>query len=170
MRAVHRPQRTGDRALVRGIEVGMQQTHGDRVGGFGNPREHAVERGDLAAPTVQPPRDPEAEGAGHERRGPVGKGVVQRRTGLTGDLDLVGETVGRDQRDAGAATFEQRVRRDRRAVGEHADTTVDRADCARYGPRRIVGRGSNLRDAPVVRHDIGERATAVNADPHACER
>ena len=45
----------------------------------------------------------------HERRRPVGQRVVERRAVLAGDLDDVGEALGRDQRRRGHRPFEQGV-------------------------------------------------------------
>ena len=147
----------------------MQEAHGDGVHRVGNGREHTVERRDLDAAPVETTGHAEAERARHERRRPVDERVVQRRPHLARDLDLVDEAARRDQRDARAAPFEQRVGGDRRAVREHVDPTaaVDRVDRSLYGASGIVGRGSNLGDAPVVGDDIGERAATVDPDPHA---
>ena len=94
--------------------------------------QRAVERLDLRALRVEPAGDLEPHVARHERRRPVDERVVQRRPHLARDLDLVDEAARRDQRDARAPPFEQRVGGHRRAVREHVDRVsaadgVDRA-------------------------------------------
>ena len=78
--------------------------------------------------------------------GTIDERVVQRRAHLPRDLDLVDESPRRDQRNARAAPFEQRVRRDRRAVREHVDTVapVDR----RRSPVRRRGRDRRASTRP----------------------
>ncbi len=65
-----------------------------------------------------------------ERRGPVRRQVVERRAVLPPDLDHVAEPLGGDERGSRAAPLEQRVRRDRRPVREHADRPRSRPRAA----------------------------------------
>ncbi len=111
-------QRTRDRALVHGVEIGMQQADGDRLHSLGQRRHAAVPRLDLAAQRVEAPVHLEPQLARHERCGPVGERVVQRRSSLPGDLDHIGEALRRDERDARTSPFEQRVGRHGGAVRE----------------------------------------------------
>ncbi|GIU87056.1 MAG: hypothetical protein KatS3mg009_1571 [Acidimicrobiia bacterium] len=163
-----RPQRLRDRALVRGGEIGVQQAHRDRLDVLG-------QRGQAAVPGLQHRpvgtdafRDLEPQLARHQRCGPVRERVVQRRAGLAGDLDHVGEAAGRHQRRARAAPLQQRVRRDGRAVRDElrARPAGERGHGAAQCPGRVVGRRQHLDGAAVVGDRVGEGPPGVDAEPH----
>jgi len=114
-----RDELLGDELLVGSVEVGVEEAHRDRVHALRHGRDgRRVEGLDLATPPVEPPPDLDPQLALHQRAGPVGHRVVQRRPDLARDLDHVFEPVRRDERDPSASSLEQGVGRDRRAVGE----------------------------------------------------
>ena len=130
-----------------------------------------VERLELGAVGVEPAAaPPSAVAARHERLGPVGPRVVERRPVLAGDLDHVGEALGGDQRDPGAPPLEQGVGGDRGAVGRA--TPAGRRRRAGRRPRRrarlarVARRRRHLGDRAVGGDEVGERAAGVDPDPH----
>jgi hypothetical protein len=166
---VMRAERIGDRLLVARVQIGVQQADRDRVDCVGDGRDATVERRELATATVEAARHVEPKRARNERLGSVDKRVIERRTRLACDLDYVAEPFGRDERDARTASFEQRVRCNRRAVREDRDGFVAGHRAPGTGNResRIIRTRRDLGDSAVVRDDIGEGPAAVDAEPHA---
>ena len=87
----------GHGPLVGAVQVGVQQAHGHRVAGVDPAETRHVQRRHLGAVGGEPPGHLVAAVAAHQRLGPVGERVVQRRAVLSGDLDDVGEALRRDQ-------------------------------------------------------------------------
>ena len=154
-------------ALVHRVQVRVQQADRDRFGlgaDLGHPGRQCHQ--DLAARS-DPLAHLVAMCSTHQRVRAISGRVVQRRPVLAGDLEHVGEPLGRDQGDDRAAAFEQGVGRDRGPVGEHrrmhhiepGESGADRA-------ARIVAGRQDLRDATVGRDQVGERAPGVAANAH----
>ena len=174
-------QALGDRALVRGVEVGEQQADGHRLGVAG-PREgrHPIqlslrERLDHALGAGALPGR-EAELVGHQRgrlrrAEPIEVGAV-----LASDLEQVGEALGGDQGRARAALLEQGIGAHGHAVGERLDLVragarplQRRLDRGEHPPRLVVRGGRRLRrvqGAPVEEHGVGERPADVDSEQH----
>ena len=91
-------RRRPPRARGHRIEIGVEQTHRDRVDVVERSGTSAIERLDLAAGGVEPPGHLEPQLAGHEGRRAVDARVVERRARLPRDLDHVGEAPRRHQR------------------------------------------------------------------------
>ena len=159
------PQLGRDRELVARIAEREERADGDRLGIDVGQRvelerlEHAV-RPDALADAVGPlERD--------ERLRMLGAQPVEMRARLPAKVKQVLEAGRRDERRSRALAFEQRVRRDRRAVREALD--VRRADGGSRGEhgRLLLGLGRHLRgdDAVAVeQHGIRERAADVDAE------
>ena len=158
-------------SLVGGVEVGVQQADGDRLGASGAWRARARRRGrlELDAVGVEPAAHLEPALARHERLGPVGA-TGRRATGRSWraiSITSAKPGVG-DQRDGGAAPLEQGVGGDGRAVGEHVGRSsgAELVHGERDRPARVVGGRRHLDDAAVVGDEVGEGAAGVDPDPH----
>ena len=105
----------------------MQQAHGDGLDrrfaqrGRDIPRVGVVERRQHLAVCGHPLADLEAQAPRHERVGLPPEGLVHPRDAQAPQLEDVAEALGRDERGAGAALLEHRVRRHRRAVDDARD-------------------------------------------------
>jgi hypothetical protein len=83
---------------------------------------------------------------------------------LAGDFDHVGLALGGEQRNPRSSPFQQRIRRDRRSVGEHprSASSVDRlAHCS----GRVIRGGEDLDDLTPLVDQVGERTAGIDADP-----
>ncbi len=106
-----------DRALVRGVAEGEEQADRDRLGIVQIRQGGEVERLQLAVgpdPAAHSDRTLER----HERLRMPSTEPVEVRAILPPQVEDVLEALGCDERGAGAAPLEQRVRRDRRPVRE----------------------------------------------------
>ena len=137
-------QRLADPPLVLRVQEREEQADRDRLDprrahGLDRRRERPlVERHDDAV-GPHPLAHGEPQLARDERRRAVRRQVVERGPVLAADLDHVAEALGRDERGAGAAPLEQRVRRDRRPVREHADRPpIPAARQRRRDPARLA--------------------------------
>ena len=124
------PQHPRDRLLVGRVQVGVQEAHGHRVDAVGDAR-------DVVAPAAAPSRGRARRGgrpprvaarAARAARDGRATRVVERRPGLAGDLDHVGEAARRDECDRRAAPLAA-ARSSRRSC---------RARAARDAPRRAA--------------------------------
>jgi hypothetical protein len=169
----------GDRPLVAGVCVGVQQDDRDRLrlergdglrqrGRVVERAQHAVRAGALGCG--------HAQGRRHERRRSRRAQAVEVGTRLAAELDEIGEALGRDEHGARAATLEQRVRCDGHAVGEDLDVAGRRAGALEHGLDRrhdtlglVVGRRRRLRgQQPSTggEHRVGEGPADVDAEQH----
>ncbi len=120
---------------MRRVQVGEQEADRDRLRAaghdlLGGPGRLGVGQGrDGLAPIVEPLRDREAKLRAGERFRLVQVQVVHMRPHLPADLQQVAEALGRDGGDLRAAPLDQRIGRDRGAVGE-----------ARHGVERRIMR------------------------------
>ena len=152
----------GDAALVRGIGIGVHQAHADGADVllaeefYRLPDARLVERPQLLALEVQPPADLAHETQRHDAVGlhpEVGIAVALGHR-LAGDLQDVPEAFGDDQPERVDLALQQRVGRNRGAVGQaddvvgcSSDLIEDRAHAAHQADRRIGGRARDLGDA-----------------------
>ena len=165
-----RAQRGRDRLFVRGIEIGVQQAHCDRVDlrrDVGQtPSNGSISR----AVRVEPARKPRsattaarAVRAGRRtgrraKGGPAGRSRSRRRNPASRSARPARRAV-RAARSS-RSSCRARARRPVRVRVDGVDRAFDR-------PGRIVGRRCNLVDPTVVGDDIGERPTAVDPEAHA---
>ena len=173
-------QESACRILVRGIDVGVDEAHRDRVHLLGrdarsDPRKfRSIERlddlaasgGPLAHLEPQPPLD--------ERIRLAETQVVQARRAEASDLQHVAESARGHERHAHAAPLDDRVGGDGRAVGELGDRagvdfdlTQELADALLDRAAVVVRRGEHLAAEQHAiggeEHDVGERAADVDA-------
>ena len=141
-----------DRALVRRVAPGEQQADRDRLrrrAARARPRRAAAasaSSGSQHAARADPLGGAEAQLRRRERRRARGAQAVELRPVLAGELEEVGEALGRDERRARAVALEQRVRRDGHPVGERADVaparrprrSQDRRDRREHAARLVV--------------------------------
>ena len=116
----------------------------------------------------------EAVLARHQRLGMIGLQVVDLGPGLAADLEQVLEALGGDERDLAAAPLDQRVGRDRRAVGEKREAASGRKRAQPFQDRArgIVGRGGDLVRARLAgrvvhQEEVGEGAADVHSQRRA---
>jgi hypothetical protein len=161
-------------ALVRGVEVGVQQAdangldHGLAKPGGDLARLVLVERA-LHGPVGQHPlADLETEASLDEGRRLAPEGVVQVRHAHAPQLEHVAEPGRGDERRTRSAVLQHGVRRHRRPVDDLVGA-AERPHGVDDGAVVVGRRGEDLLDAdPPVRvgeDDVGERATDVGADP-----
>ena len=168
-------------ALVLGVPVGVQQHHRHRLG----PGALDLVAEVLGRRRVQLPQRParpdplgraEAQLRGDEG-GRMGRAQpVEVRPGLPSQLDHVGETLGGDQRRAGALPLQKGVGGHRHAVGERLDVTgapvpplQGGADRCHHALRLVVRRGRRLGGVqPAVGGDdrVGEGAADIDPEQH----
>jgi hypothetical protein len=155
-----------DGALVLRREVGVEQAHGDG-GNLGRQRgqRRRRHRHQLGAGGVEPAPDAEPQRPRHQRRRSIGERVVERGSILAADLEHVLVALGGDQGDDRAASLQQRVGGDGRAVRQPLDGTHHR-ERRRHRPAGIVGGRRHLDDGAVVAHQVGERPAGVDPDVH----
>ena len=162
----HRPHRDGDLEvggeplgelqLLCRVEVGADQGDCDRFR-LAQPGSQGVEVVVVA----------DAKRAGCKGGGTVDKGVVERRAGLTPDLDQVFESGARDQGSDRSPALEQGIGPGSRPMEEGglgADTGISRRLCDGH---RLIRRGGQLATAdrlPVEHDHIGEGAPDVHPD------
>ena len=110
-----------------GVEVGEEQADRDRLGAaLARPRRRAAPARPRRAARPRP-SGPTRSAASKRSSGLDQRRRLRRAEAvevgpvLAGDLEQVGEALGRDQRRAGAAFLEQRVGADRHPVGEDLD-------------------------------------------------
>ena len=178
--------------FVRGVDVGVDEAHGDRRNALGaNPFGHAaggvdIQRAFLFALDVGALRHGVAVAPRDQRFGLRLIRIVEFLAVLATDLDSVAESVGRDQRGVGIRPFDQGVGGGRRAV-DQAGNPVERNpglfdgfDRIARGPfdrldhadRPVPRRGEHLGSHPLAAcflppEQVGERPAHVNADtPH----
>ena len=129
-----------------------------------------VERDELAV-RAGSTTDPDAALERHERRRMLGARPIEVRARLAAEMQDVLEALVRDERGARPAALEQRVRRDRGAVGEAVDGR--RADGASSGDDRVLlTRGRrHLRDPDLA---VGDehciREGSADVDPERTHR
>ena len=178
--------------LVRGVDVGIDEAHGDRRNALGtNFFGHGVRRGGIQRPflfalDVGALRHGIAVAPRNQRFRLLLIRVVEFLAVLAADLDGVAEPVGRDQCGVGIRPFDQGVGGGRRAVdqagdaGERNARLFDRFDRIARGPfdrldhtdRPVPRRGEHLGGDPLAARllppeQVGERPAHVNADtPH----
>ena len=167
-------QVTGDRLLVTGVEVGVEQADGDAVHAVGNGREgREVDGPELGPIGRQSAVHLEAEPPGNERFGPVGPLVVQAGPILAADLDHVAQALARHQRDDRQVALEHGIGGDRRPVGEEvgqrAVRTQQRGDAGRHRPVGRVRGGQDLAHCTGAVDEVGEGPAGVRADHHRVE-
>jgi hypothetical protein len=153
-----------------GVEVGVQEADRDGICTVRHGWDaRGVERLDLATVPVETAADLDAQVAVDQRSRPVCHRVVQRGPDLARDLDDVGETLRRHERDVPTPPLEQGVGRHRGAVGKKLGRrsgagVIERSpQCV----RRVFRCGRHLDHAPVVADEVGERPARVDADEHA---
>ena len=170
---------------MRTVDVGVQQSHRDGTDpAFGDRRCRAlharrVERDEDAAVRSAAFTHDEPVFTARERLGAGNGEVVDRTTILASDLEHVAKAFGRHERDA--RQFEMHlpeqsircdgagVRDDGEFIGRHLrEQRVERREQTIF---RGAGRRGHLvtNDAAVAgkRHEVGERAADVDADPPA---
>ena len=115
--------------------------------------------------------------ARRQRGRPLHEQIVHVVAVLAPDLDGIAKAARGDQRGAGALALDQRVGEQSRAVhhmrdrrGRQVGRAQDLGDAVLDGFVRALGRGQDLGDAHqragrVDRHEIGEGAPDVRADP-----
>ncbi len=161
-------QQAAEHALVLGMGVGVKQRHGHRlrsrslhvlherarVGGA-QPLQRALRRAALGRAEAQLGRD--------ERCGRRVAQSVEVGAGLAPELDDVGEAGRGDQRGARRLALEQRVRRDRHAVGK-----APHVGRRRRRFREHLANGLQHALALVARRgrDLGAEHDAVGADEY----
>jgi hypothetical protein len=111
-------ERGGQGRLVLRVAVGVEQADGYRIQAGGQRGAHA-QRGHLFPRCVEAAGYLEAEMAGHQRFGTICPQVVERWSGLPGDLDDVALAFGADQGHSSARALQQGVGSNGRAVGQH---------------------------------------------------
>jgi adenosylmethionine-8-amino-7-oxononanoate aminotransferase len=173
-------RQVGDGALVRGIQVGVEETDGEGLGAGGVGRREGaldavrIERHHHGAVGAEPLGDLEAvpaldHGPGahegrHEEDGDVALGPP--------DLDEVPEPGGRHEGDPRAPSLQDRVGPDRRAVDETPDvaaSNAERIQAVENGGRLVPRPRGNLGDEdpagrPVDRGEVGEGSAHVDPD------
>ena len=178
-------QALGDRALVRGLEVGEEQADRDRLGARARARlaairsssasverlDHAVGPDPLGRPRSRSSAPPAARASA--RRGGRGWGRFWRR-----DLEQVGEPARRDQRRPRAALARaarwcrrsSRGRRSRPSPGCGAGALERRLDRRRARPRDwssgVVGALAVCSRLPSKTHRVGEGPADVDPEQH----
>ena len=159
----------GDPALRPCIAKREQQRDGDRVGvELGQGRE--VERGELAV-GARTPAHADASLERDERRGVLHTRPVQVRPRLPAQVQHVLEALVRDERGSRSTPLQERVRRDRRPVGEAADVRGTESSCGRDDGQLLARGGRNLGDAHdsvLDEHCVRERPADV--DPERAHR
>ena len=148
-----RAQPRGDALLVRGIDVGVQQAHGDDVGAARLRARRPAVDARLASSGVEH-RGPSASSrsatpnvsAGRRSAAAAARRCCRARAASAGRSQDVLEAARRDQRDARALALEHRVGRDRRSVHDVGRRRRGSAVCdaGENRARRIVGRGAQL--------------------------
>ena len=145
----------GGRALVRVVRVGVEVADGDRLHAapleLGGNRGHflALDRAAHGAVVERALRDLEDRTARHQRRRPRRLDVVEDGAVAAADLEHVAEAARGDDRRARALALEDRVGRDRGAVGElgHApELDAHARDPGENRHGRVLGRGRHLVD------------------------
>ncbi len=159
------PQRLGHDPLVPRRQVGVQQAHRHGLHARGH-RGHGTDRRDLGARGVEAATHLQTVLARHEGRRPVRPRVVERRAVLAGDLDDVGEALGRDQRHGGPPALEQRVGGHRRPVGQFGGRPTELLDPGGHGVGGVRRRREHLGGTAVGGHQVGEGAPGVGPDAH----
>ena len=176
------PQELGDPPLVGRVQVGEEQADGDRLGaarahGLGQAQRLALgELGDDDAVGADPLGGLEAQLRIDQRGGLGGAEAVEVGPVLPGDLEDVGEPLGRDQGGAGAGFLEQRVGPHGHPVGECLDLGGDRGgalqhllDRCDHSQRLVLRGGRGLRgvDPLAVDEDrVGEGPADVDSEEH----
>ena len=169
--------------LMRRVDVAVQQTHRHRLDPL--PAQQvdkgvkllAVDRGLRAAVEAHAFAQLEAQRARHQRAGAAGAQVVQPRAVLALNLQHVAKAGGGNQRHARPGTLQHRVGSHRGAVNQQldlfrvcVDSLDDCTDALNNPARRVVRRGHYLVERQpsavgIERHQIGERAPGIDADP-----
>ena len=130
-----------------------------------------VERDELA---VRPgsTADPDAALERHERRRMLGARPIEVRARLATEVQDVLEALVRDERGARPAALEERVGRDRRAVGEAVDATVAPTATSSGDDRVLLTLGRrHLRDPDLaVRDEHCVRERPADVDPERAHR
>ena len=151
------------------VSKGEEQRDGDRLGLDVRQRAQ-VERDELAV-RAGSTTDPHATIQWHERRRMLGARPIEVRAGLPTEMQDVLEALVRDESSARPATLEQRIGRNRGAVGEAADG--GRPDGESSGDDRVLltlGRG-HLRDPDLA---VGDehcvREGPADVDPERTHR
>ena len=172
-------QRVADRALVVGVAVAVQQADRDRLGlGCRHGLDEILE----AAQRLEHAGGPGALVRGEaplgwgQRRRVRGAQPVELAPGLSAEGDDVGEAARGDEGRARDGALEQRVGRDRHAVGEALDVARPRAgvleralDGGHDPARLVVGRRRRLgrvHDAVGDQDGVREGAAHVDAQEH----
>ena len=121
-----RAQRAGDGALVRGVEIGVQQAHRDRVDVVGDARAAAPSKGSISSPRASSRPDTSKRSvAGHERL------RAGRRTGRTA---TAGPGVRSRSRRRSPASRSARRARPRRSSSAFVATVVPCASTSTRPP------------------------------------
>ena len=141
-----------------------EQAHGDRVGVELGERLQ-VERLELAVPP-DAPSNADTALERDEWLGMLGAGPVQMRARLAPEVEQVLEALRRDECRPGAAALEERVRRDRGAVGEavgivgaHRRSSLEHRLLLARASRHLGGPDLAVRDE----HGVGEGPADVDS-------
>ena len=166
----------------------MEVAHSHRGHAFGGqlcggrPDGIFIERPQHAAVSGEALGNADAPVARHERLGPSHVQVVLLEPVLVGHLDRVADALGREQRRASAAAFDEGVGGERGAVDEHlhiggldAGGCENRLDAVEHGIGRGLRGRQHLRGVQLTgtavgadfERDVGERAADVGREPGA---
>jgi hypothetical protein len=165
-----------------GIGIGMEEGHGDALhvprAQVGRECAHRgfIERQPHGAMRIDALRDGEAQGARRQRLRLVDRKIVLIVAALSTDIEHVAEALRRDNRRLRAASFDDGVGRERRAMNEDVDIADTSAGVGenethpiQHGLLRSRGRRQHLARPAIlahIQHDIGESASDIDSKPH----
>lgn len=175
----------GGFALVPRVEVAVDEADRDRLHvGLPERLDGAsdgipIQRGDLRAMPVDPPRDADPQRARDEHRGHRRAMVPLAAPNAPADLQAVPKPLGRQQTDRRALLLQQHIGCNRRAVDEqralaeksfdpHAQSIGSLGEDVTHAETLVIGNRRDLEDADVAilprQHHVGERTADIDPD------